>query len=78
MRAELPDTYDTTRTDPHRRAAYVSSPARAAGNGQITMGSKPGGFGTPPFGPTEPQIRVEGTALALGFLREARRRRLGY
>jgi hypothetical protein len=65
MRADLPDTYATTRTDLHRLAVYVISPARAAVTGQITLRSTPGGFGTPPFGPTDRQIRVEGTDLVV-------------
>ena len=69
MRAELPDTYAATRTDLHRLAVYVISPARAAVNGQITLRSTPGGFGTPPFGSTERQIRVEGTDLVVSQYR---------
>ena len=69
MRAALPDTYATTRTDLHRLAVYVISPARAAVNGQITLRSTPGGFGTPPFGSTERQIRVDGTDLVVSQYR---------
>ena len=69
MRAELPDTYPATRTDLHRLAVYVISPARAAVNGQITLRATPGGFGTPPFGSTERQVRVEGVDLVVSQYR---------
>jgi hypothetical protein len=65
MRAELPETYPAAQSDLHRLAVYVISPARAAVNGQITLRSTPGGFGTPPFGPTDRQVRVDGTDLVL-------------
>ena len=65
MRAELPESYAATRTDLHRLAVYVISPARAAVNDQITLRSTPGGFGTPPFGSAERQVRVEGTDLVV-------------
>src|SRR4051794_7048477 len=63
MRTALPDAYPTTRTDLHRLAVYVVSPARAAVNGGITLRSTPGGFGTPTFGPEDRQIRVAGVEL---------------
>ena len=63
MRRTLPDTYPATRTDLHRLAVYVVSPARAAVNGQITLRSTPGGFGTPAFGPDDRQLRVAGVDL---------------
>jgi hypothetical protein len=69
MRAELPNAYPTTRTDLHRLAVYVISPARAAVNDQITLRSTPGGFGTPPFGSAERQIRVAGTDLVVSQYR---------
>jgi hypothetical protein len=59
MRTTLPDAYETTRTDLHRLAVYVVSPARAAADGQITLRSTPGGFGTPVFGPEDRQVRVD-------------------
>lgn len=61
----LPDTYAATRTDLHRLAVYVLSPARAADAGQITLRATPGGFGTPPYGPDGRRLRVEGTDLVL-------------
>jgi hypothetical protein len=63
MRATLPDTYPSTRTDLHRLAVYVVSPARVVANGQITLRSTPGGFGTPVFGPDDRQVRVAGVDL---------------
>jgi hypothetical protein len=60
MRTVLPDTYETTRTDLHRLAVYVVSPARAAVTDQITLRSTPGGFGTPAFGPEDRQVRLAG------------------
>ena len=63
MRATLPDTYPSTRTDLHRLAVYVVSPARVVANGQITLRSTPGGFGTPLFGPDDRQVRVAGVDL---------------
>jgi hypothetical protein len=63
MSTALPDAYPTTRTDLHRLAVYVISPARAAVNGQITLRSTPGGFGTPTFGPQDRQLRVAGVDL---------------
>ena len=38
-------------------------------NGQITLRATPGGFGTPPFGSTERQIRVEGADLVVSQYR---------
>jgi hypothetical protein len=92
MRARLPDTPPETRTDLHRGAVDVISPARAAVNGQITLRATPGGFATPPYGDVDAPLQVDTPAtealadwFALPFdvlgefrdLREARRRRLG-
>jgi hypothetical protein len=65
MRTTLPDAYETTRTDLHRLAVYVVSPARAAADGQITLRSTPGGFGTPVFGPDDRQVRVDSVDLVV-------------
>ena len=52
-----------TRTELHRIAEEVVSPARVAATGnEIALEARPGGWGTPPF-PDGGEVRVEGTEL---------------
>ena len=73
MIGPLPETYQETRASLHRLATYVIAPARRVVNDQITLRSTPGGFGTPPFGPTDRRIRVEGTDLVVEDAGSSRR-----
>ena len=51
------------RTELHRIAEEVVSPARVAATGnEIALEARPGGWGTPPF-PDGGEVRVEGTEL---------------
>lgn len=55
----LPDDYVETREALRRLAVYVLSPARKAVTGRIGLRPTAGGFGTPPFGDDDEQLRVE-------------------
>ena len=59
----LPPTFEDTRWALHRLAQTVISPAREHVTGRIGLRATPGGFGTPPFGDDEQQVRVEGAEL---------------
>jgi len=62
----LPDTYTASRTNLHRLAVYVISPARRAHNPRaVALTPTPGGFGTAPYGPSGTVLRVEGANLVL-------------
>lgn len=76
MIASLPPTFIDTRKALHGLAAYVISPTqRLATGNEIVLRPTPGGFGTPPFGPDDRVVRVDGTDLvdqsASGERREA-------
>lgn len=55
----LPDDYVETREALRRLAIFVLSPARKAVTGRIGLKPTAGGFGTPPFGDDDEQLRVE-------------------
>jgi hypothetical protein len=60
----LPPTFTETRKALHALAAYVISPTqRLATGNEIVLRPTPGGFGTPPFGPDDRVVRVEGMNL---------------
>lgn len=59
----LPDDYAETREALRRLAVYVLSPARKAVTGRIGLQPTAGGFGTPPFGDDEEQLRIAGGEL---------------
>ena len=58
-----PASLTETRLALHRLAAYVIAPARYSVTGRFGLRSTPSGFGTPPFGDEDRQIRVEGDQL---------------
>jgi hypothetical protein len=60
----LPPNFSDTRKALHSLAAYVISPTqRLATGNEIVLRPTPGGFGTPPFGPDDRVVRVDGTEL---------------
>jgi hypothetical protein len=59
----LPETFTDTRVELHRLAQEVISPAREQVTGRIGLRATPGGFGTPPFGDDDQQVRVDGAEL---------------
>jgi hypothetical protein len=58
----LPNTWVETRTELHRLATYVLSPARTKANGKLALRFTLDGFGTPFFGEDE-QVRLQGLEL---------------
>jgi len=58
-----PENLINTRTALHRLAAYAIAPVRHVETGRFGLRAAPRGFGTPPFGNPERQIRVQGRQL---------------
>lgn len=59
----VPDSLPATRDALHRLAEHVLAPARYAATGHIGLVPAPGGFATPPYGPTP--FGAEPTVLAM-------------
>ena len=58
----LPSTFAQTRDALHHLAVYVISPTqRLATGNEIVLRPTPAGFGTPPFGPDDRAVRVDGS-----------------
>lgn len=69
----LPSTLVPTRSAWHRVAEHVLAAARYAGAGRIGLRPSPGGVRTPPFGPDERVVAIDGTELVVTAGGESRR-----
>jgi hypothetical protein len=63
---QISSSLQSTREAMHRLAEHVLSPARHAVTGRIGLRPAPGGFETPPFGPTERVVGLDGLELVVG------------
>jgi hypothetical protein len=61
-----PDRLAATRDGLHRVAEHVLAAARYAASGEIGLAPSPGGFRTPPFGPDDRFLAVDGTEFVAG------------
>ncbi|WP_322749586.1 MULTISPECIES: hypothetical protein [unclassified Frankia] len=62
---QLPDRFGQTRTSLHTLAEHVLAASRYRATGRIGLVVRPGGFGTPPFGPDHRTVSVEGCELVV-------------
>ena len=62
-----------TRDGLHRVAEHLLAAARYAASGEIGLVPAPGGFRTPPFGPDDRFLAVDGTELVVGDAATTRR-----